>query len=217
MDLLYNESYNPVKFHTHTSKYIHIIILLRWLPMQGDHRFLNVKDGYGRFLAKWYSPSQVWPQIMCHTHSWPQQWAPWKLCISAQKFIKPSSQIFLLYLAWLGSAICYEQKVKFINISFCLQQVTQNRCLFMMSSRMDFPEIISKYTYVTAQDWWKMKPAYLTECSNVGKPDMGFILLSLVPDLGCVWVLKFSRIGLIFGEGHTRIWACHEVTVICYR
>ncbi len=23
--------------------------------------------------AKWYSPSQVWPQIMCHTHSWPQQ------------------------------------------------------------------------------------------------------------------------------------------------
>ncbi len=23
--------------------------------------------------AKLYSPSQVWPQIMCHTHSWPQQ------------------------------------------------------------------------------------------------------------------------------------------------
>ncbi len=22
--------------------------------------------------AKWYSPSQVWPQTMCHTHSWPQ-------------------------------------------------------------------------------------------------------------------------------------------------
>ncbi len=22
---------------------------------------------------KWYSPSQVWPQIMCLTHSWPQQ------------------------------------------------------------------------------------------------------------------------------------------------
>ncbi len=21
---------------------------------------------------KWYSPSQVWPQTMCHTHSWPQ-------------------------------------------------------------------------------------------------------------------------------------------------
>ncbi len=22
--------------------------------------------------AKWYSPSQVWPQFMCLTHSWPQ-------------------------------------------------------------------------------------------------------------------------------------------------
>ncbi len=39
------------------------------------------------------------------------------------------------------------------------------------------------------------------------------MVYSLVPGLGCVWVLVFPRFWLIFGEGHTWTWSCREVTV----
>ncbi len=38
-------------------------------------------------------------------------------------------------------------------------------------------------------------------------------LYSLVPDLGCVWVLKFPRFGSNFGEGHTWTWNTHKSDV----
>ncbi len=58
-------------------------------PLAGNHRHLDTwVSGYGwldrmeskgypktiKQNAKWYSPSQVWPQIMCLTHSWLQQY-----------------------------------------------------------------------------------------------------------------------------------------------
>ncbi len=46
---------------------------------------------------KWYSPSQVWPQIMCHTHSWPQQCLSHKLqCLSTLKRKQTPAQVSLL-------------------------------------------------------------------------------------------------------------------------
>ncbi len=39
----------------------HWASLLRWIWSISEYN-----------LTKWYSPSQVWPQTMCHTHSWPQ-------------------------------------------------------------------------------------------------------------------------------------------------